>query len=962
MSWTPDQNALEQLKHIFKGTLSSNNQERKLANDALIQAKENSEIENYLLTLLIIDDHTTGSDVRAAAGINLKNHILKNKYDTATTIDRSFLLNNIMKGLNSNDLLVRNITGNVITTLFSIYGLDKWSSSLSQLIQLANSPTSASSNDYTTQESAMSALSKICEDSYLQLDQEINGERPLNYLIPELLKILDLPLSNSTFKIKSFVIHCINQFILLNTQSFLIIIDLYLEKIFQLAQLIDNINNKDNLKDLNLLKKNIIISFLSILETRPDKLVPHIEGILNYCLHILNSTNSSQELSLESCEFLFSLSNSADFKFLFTIDKLKIILPILLDKMIYSEDDLLNIEIEDEKDDTNIEDKDDDIKPNFIKSKDARAVSNGNNKNGTSNGNINDNDKNDDDQEDNEEDDEDDDDDEDEDGTDTYWSLRKCSAATLDILSENLPQEVLVLALPILQNKITSSEWPVREAAILAFGAMSSSFISLAKDKLPELVPFLVDLLKDPNPRVRQITCWTLSRYVIWINEEAYEGGNYSNYFQPTFQSIMNCTLDSKKIVQEAACSALSSFIEESDLNLIEKNLNNLLNLFTECFKIYQKKNLIILYDCIQTFVEKMGYENLSADPNYVQILLPPLLNKWNSLNDEDNALWPLLECMASIAATLKDLFAPYAIPIYERSLTILSNCIIMDQNCSIDPNINSPEKDFIVTSIDLIDGLIQGFEYHSIDLINYNGDSKNSSNLVDLLLVCFEDYNQDVRQSAYALLGDLAIYVINILKPQLHSIFLSIGNEINNRSLETYPVYNNAIWSLGEIIIRLSHTEIENYLENFLNLLIPLINDSSLQTTVLENCSICLGRMGENGSQILAPRLIEFIQPWCKYTLNLIDNEEKQTSVLGMIKIISLNPNEGFGGLSTQQGKINLAKFLEVLGSYIDASSFLQNEFYKLILNFKQLLGDEIWENQILKFVNPKIRPNISI
>ncbi|KAI5951423.1 kap104 [Candida jiufengensis] len=951
MSWTPDQNALEQLKHIFKGTLSPNNEERKLANDALIQAKQNSAIENYLFTLLIFDQNTK-SDIRAAAGINLKNSILKNKHNS-NQIDRSFILDNIFTGLQSNEVLVRNITGNVITSLFSIYGLEKWSSSLTSLIQLANTPPQDNGDkNYSTQEAAMSALAKICEDSYIQLDKEINGERPLNYLIQELLKILD---QSQSIKIKFYVIQCINQFILLNTQSFLVIIDLYLQKIFQLAQDTDG----SNLKDCEILKKNIVTSFLFILETRPDKIAPHIDGILNYCLHLMQNPKNSNEVSLEACEFLLALTTSTDFNHVFSTDKLKIILPILLDKMIYSEDDILAMEIEDSKDDTNIEDKDEDIKPTIVKSKDARAVSNGTTKNGHMNGNDNSHDQEDDD----EEDDEDEDEDDEEDGAGTHWSLRKCSAATLDILSENLPQEVLVLTLPILQSKILSNEWPVREAAILAFGAMSISFIELARDKLPELVPFLVDKLQDSEPRVRQITCWTLSRYATWVSEEAHEGGQYSNYFQPTFQSIISCALDSKKVVQEAACSALSSFIEESDSSLIVIYLEELLNHFAKCFAIYQRKNLIILYDCVQTFVEKMGYENLSKDPNYSNILLPPLLKKWNSLSDEDTALWPLLECMASVAAKLKDLFAPYAIPVYDRALSILSNCIIMDQNCQTDPTINSPEKDFMVTSLDLIDGLIQGFEFHSIDLINHDSqNSKPNTNLIDLLLVCFEDYNQDVRQSSYALLGDLAIFVIDILKPHLHSIFMSIGNEINNRSPETFPIYNNAIWSLGEIILRLPKSEFEKYLENFINLLIPIMNDSTLQPTVLENCAICLGRMGENGSEILAPKLIEFIVPWCKNSLHLEDNEEKQSSLSGMIKTINMNPDNGFGGLNTQQGKVNLAKFLEVVGNYTDASSELQNQFLQLIMNYKSLIGEEIWENQILKYVDESLRPNISI
>ena len=223
MSWTADPQALEQLKHIFKGTLSSNNEERRLANEALIEAKQQPEIENYLFDLLISEDNnttngsntgngiiSTRSDVRAAAGINLKNNILKNR-----TLDRTYLMNNIMKGLMSSESLVRNITGNVITSMFSIYGLDHWSSALSDLLNIIQQPPI--NGKYIYQEAAMSALSKICEDSYLELDRDFNNERPLNFLMNEFLKLIE---QHPSFKIKSGSIHCINQFIPLNTQSF----------------------------------------------------------------------------------------------------------------------------------------------------------------------------------------------------------------------------------------------------------------------------------------------------------------------------------------------------------------------------------------------------------------------------------------------------------------------------------------------------------------------------------------------------------------------------------------------------------------------------------------------------------------------------------------------------------------------------------------------------------------------
>ncbi|KAL6452138.1 hypothetical protein SBY92_001395 [Candida maltosa Xu316] len=907
MSWTPDPQALEQLKHIFKGTLSTNNDERKLANEALIDAKQQPEIENYLFYLLISDDEEkTRSDVRAAAGINLKNNILKNK-----SLDRTYLINNIMKGLMSPDTLVRNITGNVITSMFSIYGLDTWSSALTDLLNLIQS----SEINNQGQEAAMSALSKICEDSYLELDRDFNNERPLNYLMSEFLKLIE---HHPNLKIKSGAIHCINQFIPLNTQSFLVILDTYLNDIFILA------GNDSNTK------------------TRPDKLLPHLDGVINYCLHLMQQDTNS-EVSLEACEFMLALATNKELNsVVFNSEKLKLILPILLDKMVYSEEEIFLFEIADSKDDAHVVDKDEDIKPTNAKSKETRnGNSHSNNNNTTSNNNVA-----------YDSDSDDDDDDDDDNGELEHWSLRKCSAATLDVLSESLPQEVLLVTLPILQEKIVSTSWPIREAAILAFGAMSTSFINLARDKLPELVPYLVDRLQDNEPRVRQITCWTLSRYSVWVSEEAHEGGEYSSYFQPTFQSIITCALDSKKIVQEAACSALSSFIEESDTMLIEYYLEPLLNLFSKCFQVYQRKNLVILYDCVQTFVEKMGYDNLVKKAEYAETLLPPLLIKWDQLEDDDTDLWPLLECMASIAASLREIFAPYAVPVYDRALRILSNCILLDQECQTDPAIDTPEKDFMVTSLDLIDGLIQGFEYHSVDLINQN--KKNS--LLELLLVCFEDYNGDVRQSSYALLGDLAIFAIELVKPYLRQIFICIGNEINNRTYETYPIYNNAIWALGEMLIRLPKEETQVYIPNLIDLLIPVINSADIQSTVIENAAICLGRMGINTPELVAPRLSEFIHSWSKNFLYLIDNNEKETGFQGMINMISLNPDNGFGGLTTLQGKKNLASILSCIANYSEAPRELADLFTDLVRNYRSLLGNEQWLN-ILTFVEPQLR-----
>jgi len=63
-----------------------------------------------------------------------------------------------------------------------------------------------------------------------------------------------------------------------------------------------------------------------------------------------------------------------------------------------------------------------------------------------------------------------------------------------------------------------------------------------------------------------------------------------------------------------------------------------------------------------------------------------------------------------------------------------------------------------------------------------------------------------DVQQSAYALLGDLAINVFQYIKPYLNEIFTDVVNETipnEERLALSSSVYNNAIWATGEIALK---------------------------------------------------------------------------------------------------------------------------------------------------------------
>lgn len=174
---------------------------------------------------------------------------------------------------------------------------------------------------------------------------------------------------------------------------------------------------------------------------------------------------------------------------------------------------------------------------------------------------------------------------------------------------------------------------------------------------LPELVPYLLNCMTDKKSLVRAITCWTLSRYVSWICLQPHDA-----YFKPLLFELLKKLLDKNKRVQESACSAFAVVEEEAGLELVPY-LGFILETLVCAFGKYQHKNLLILYDAIGTLADSVD-DNLN-EPEYINLLMPPLINKWNILKDDSRDLFPLLECLSAIAAALGPGFLPYCEPVF---------------------------------------------------------------------------------------------------------------------------------------------------------------------------------------------------------------------------------------------------------------------------------------------------------
>lgn len=79
-----------------------------------------------------------------------------------------------------------------------------------------------------------------------------------------------------------------------------------------------------------------------------------------------------------------------------------------------------------------------------------------------------------------------------------------------------------------------------------------------------------------------------------------------------------------------------------------------------------------------------------------------------------------------------------------------------------------TPDKDFMIVSLDLLSGLAEGLGASIEHLIA-------KSNIMSLLFQCMQDPLHDVRQSSFALLGDLTKACFQHVRPCVGKLALSL-------------------------------------------------------------------------------------------------------------------------------------------------------------------------------------------
>ncbi|KAG9312141.1 armadillo-type protein [Chiua virens] len=862
-SWSPQPAGLQEILQTIRDSTDTQNKVQKAITHKLNNFTRVPDYIAYLAHILAALPQEE-DQIRTIAGYLLKNNsylILKASPEVAEYAKVA-----VLSAFNDPSSLVRTAAGQDIVSFLGVLEPRNWPDCLEQLVAMLDDPN--------RQEAAFSVFEKACEDFPRKLDIEIGGTRPLDFMIPKFLMLSEHPSS----KMRSHAVACLSYFVPINSQSLFAHIDDFIACLFKRA----------SDEDFSV-RRHVCQALVLLLAARPEKLMPEMANVAEYMLYSTKDKNES--VALEACEFWLTFAEDPDLApYLHPL--LGRVAPVLLDCMVYGEDDLLWLEGDTE--DTTREGAE-------TAEETARRGAYG--------------------QEtiDDDEDDYDLDDDDFADEMSTEWNLRKCAAAALDVLAD----------------KLWSTEWLQRESAILALGAMAEGCIDHIEEHLKVLIPYLLNTLNDPKPLVRSITCWTLGRYASWCTQPISED-HKNRYFIPTMEGLLRMVLDENKRVQEAGCSAFATLEEDAGGELVPY-LEPVLRNLVFAFQKYQHKNMLILYDAIGTLADAVG--RALSNPQYVDILMPPLTGRWNKLQDDEEDLIPLLECLSSVAIAMGPGFAPYAPLVFQRCVNLVHRSLLQYQAYQQNPDLDEPDRSFLVVSLDLLSGLAQGLGIVLEPII-----SQTQPSLFTLLTVCLKHPQAPVRQSAYALVGDLAMGCFTLLRPHLDSIMVELIQQLDPEpKVEFVSACNNAAWSVGEVALRYGRDdpEFQQWVNPLIARLIPILLHPKAPRSLHENAAVSIGRIGLMHPALVAPHLPEFAQAWCQALYEIRDNEEKDSAFRGFCTLVQRNP----AGIAK-----SLLWFCNAVVRWNNPSPELNEMFRQLLQGFRShdLAG---WQAQVTVF-----------
>lgn len=839
MEWSPSPDVMQSYIDTLVWSLAG-------ADPTLLQARLDEAHKRPDFALYLVFIMTRGSDIgapmeiRQVAGLVGRNNISMSMESVIPAANLNLIESMVLGGLIDPEPLIRHTSKNLACTIArNRTALEGWVDLFPFLVRMLNCsvpPAGTATDPMLIIETALATLADLCEDLNDTLNDDILG-RPLNSIFPLLLHFGAAP--NPQFRRHAlaamYYVHGTTEYppAILMTH-----VTQYLQLLAGLA--------KDPDPGV---RKLVCQSLVSLLDRAGDHMLPGLQQLTEFFLFTCQH-DASNEVVLAACEYWSALCHASAFEEEdvrdYIISLFPRLLPILVGRLRYSEDELADLPFQDVADE-GIPDRIEDVRPFIYKVKE---------------------------------------DEEDGDNEETStWTVRRCCAIDLDTISATFAEDMvpsLIETLSACFREVGDSDhaWQTRECGLLALGCVADGCGAFMVEHFGILLPYLLSQVQDRRPLIRVAACWTLGQYAQYIVSD-------DSLLPKILPVILPACLDHTKKVQEAALVALTALITNGG-DAITPFTSDVLAVFSVGFAKYQARNCHVLYDAVGALSEAVGSELQNEE--WARVLLTPLIHRWNTTRDDDEIALPaLIECLVFVISAVGPRIQPCAQQIYTRSVLILEQHLTYVYAALAVPGEAAPPKGLIVATLDILSSLC------SVLMSDFEAlMASDHAKVVPMVVAACQDSAADVKQSGYALLGDLAKYAIVYLKPALPTLLPGLLTDIN---IERPKVCNNALWSWGEIAKAAGP---DAYIASIIRTIIPPVlkfmadaeAHNMLPRSIVENVAVLMGRLSLHSADEMASISGTFLFNWARTIVSVSAPDEIIDACLGFIHVVSRRPD----------------------------------------------------------------------
>ncbi len=288
-----------------------------------------------------------------------------------------------------------------------------------------------------------------------------------------------------------------------------------------------------------------------------------------------------------------------------------------------------------------------------------------------------------------------------------FTNLRNFAALGFENICKIFQNEVTIIFKPLIPKWLNSEDWLQKEAVLLAISAFTKAIGTprAMADLYRDLIPVLLEHYSHPKPLVRAITCFAMQQFI----------NVHIKGVKDPFNKMMKCTLnlihDPNREVQEMALNSLSAMLAFANRDVTPFS-KKIVSELSQANSYLTGTARLTYYECIgHVFGRLAGL----LSPTDVEQLLAPLMEQWQDLQwncleqseEYRERTFMLCQSLCVISTFSRSGFAPYNDVIFSQVVPYLRK-VVSGSDTFRDSSMDVIAQ-FMIAYLDVLSAIFEG-------------------------------------------------------------------------------------------------------------------------------------------------------------------------------------------------------------------------------------------------------------